>query len=72
MKICSDCKTMQVSRCCDCEQNFYLFSEQELADILSALSFFIQDYPDQTVQVRKAMQETSERIWKMLKTKRGK
>lgn len=45
-------------------------TEDEAQDVLSALSFFVSDYPDRkgSAITRKAMEKISKKIWKMLRT----
>jgi len=44
------------------------FDRQEINDLLSAISFFLKEYPKKgSKQTRKAMELLSKKLWKELK-----
>lgn len=64
-----DCHThVGPSFCIDCDRPTFPLSKDEVHDVLSALSFFIEKYPDRegSVVTRKAMKRITKRLWKML------
>lgn len=58
------CEDFRVSTCADCKAVEFLFNEEELEDVHTALSFFVDEYPDQagSVATRKAMKKLVKKI----------
>ena len=63
------CDDFPVSQCGDCDQVEFHFNDQEVEDILSALSFFVDEYPTQAgaVATKRAMKKLTKKIWDMKK-----
>lgn len=66
------CQLAEPHFCVDCDRRFFPLSDDEVGDVLSALSYFCDEYPDRkgSVETRKAMERISKKLWKMKRYER--
>ncbi len=67
------CHVVEPMYCGDCDAPSFPLTEDEAQDVLSALAFFISDYPDHkgSVITRAAMKRISNNLWTMMRALRA-
>lgn len=63
------CQYAEPTYCAECDVPGYPLTEDEAQDVLSALSFFVSDYPDRkgSVITRAAMRRVSKKLGAMMR-----
>jgi hypothetical protein len=59
------CKVAEPTYCADCGTPLFGLTEEDLEDVLNAMSFFISNFPQEAAEAKGSMRGLTKRLWKM-------